>query len=125
MFSSKKHLSLLSTGSIQEGPSRHNRKNVDWDSKNKKTVLPVFLAAFVITYLERADLLALLCVCHVLIRCPVPGVLLFGLLIPDICPNLYYGHKVYHRTRISNVMFFSLKFMYLFTKLMTKKSCLS
>ena len=31
---SKTHLSLLSTGSIQEDLSRHNRKIVDWDVKN-------------------------------------------------------------------------------------------
>ena len=31
---SKTHLSLLSTGSTQEDPSRHNRKIVDWDVKN-------------------------------------------------------------------------------------------
>ena len=39
----------------------------------------------------------------------MPGVLLYLyliLLIPDICPNLYCSHKVYHRIRISNVVFF-------------------
>ena len=33
---SKTHLSLVRTGSTQEGPSRHNGKIVDWDVKNKK-----------------------------------------------------------------------------------------
>ena len=32
---SKAHLSLLSTGSTQEDPSRYNLKNVDWDVKNQ------------------------------------------------------------------------------------------
>ena len=32
---SKTHLSLLSTGSIQEDPSRNNWKNVDWDVKKQ------------------------------------------------------------------------------------------
>ena len=33
---SKTHLSLLSTGSTQEDPSRHNwKKIVDWDVKNQ------------------------------------------------------------------------------------------
>ena len=32
--SSKTHFSLLSTGSTQEGSSRHNRKFVDWDVRN-------------------------------------------------------------------------------------------
>ena len=32
---SKTHLSLLSTGSTQEDPSRHNWKIVDWDVKNQ------------------------------------------------------------------------------------------
>ena len=32
---SKTHLSLLSTGSTQEDPSRHNSKIVDWDVKNQ------------------------------------------------------------------------------------------
>ena len=32
---SKTHLSLLSAGSTQEDPSRHNRKIVDWDVKNQ------------------------------------------------------------------------------------------
>ena len=32
---SKAHLSLLSTGSTQEDPSRHNWKIVDWDVKNQ------------------------------------------------------------------------------------------
>ena len=32
---SKTHLSLLSTGSTLEGPSRHNLKIVDWDVKNQ------------------------------------------------------------------------------------------
>ena len=31
---SKTHLSLLSTGSTQDDPFRHNRKIVDWDVKN-------------------------------------------------------------------------------------------
>ena len=30
---SKTHLSLLSAGSTQEDPSRHNRKIVEWDVK--------------------------------------------------------------------------------------------
>ena len=32
---SKTHLSLLSSGSTQEDPSRHNLKIVDWDVKNQ------------------------------------------------------------------------------------------
>ena len=32
---SRTHLSLLSTGSTQEDPSRHNWKIVDWDVKNQ------------------------------------------------------------------------------------------
>ena len=32
---SKTHKSLLSTGSTQEDPSRHNWKIVDWDVKNQ------------------------------------------------------------------------------------------
>ena len=32
---SKTHLSVLSTGSFQEDPSRHNWKFVDWDVKNQ------------------------------------------------------------------------------------------
>ena len=83
------------------------------------------LQPLVITYLERSDLLALLCVvflCFVTfsygVLCQVCCYLI--VFIPDICPILYYGHKVYHRTRISNVVFcFSLKFMYLIQKLMT------
>ena len=43
---SKTHLSLLSTGSIQEDLSRHNLKSVDWDVKNpiKQTKNLVFLS---------------------------------------------------------------------------------
>ena len=33
--SSKTHLSLLSTGSTQEGPFRHDCKIFDWDVKNQ------------------------------------------------------------------------------------------
>ena len=35
VFLSKTHLSLLSTGSTLEDPSRHNRNFFDWDVKNQ------------------------------------------------------------------------------------------
>ena len=49
MSLSKTHLSMLSTGSTQEDPSRHNLKIVDRDIKNQikqtNTVVPDQLAS--------------------------------------------------------------------------------
>ena len=50
---SKTHLSLLSTGSTQEVPSRRNWKIVDWDVKNQNKQTNVWYFNFIATIADK------------------------------------------------------------------------
>ena len=56
---SKAHLSLLRTGSTQEGPSRHNWKIVDWDVKNQTSKKFTVILNFVKKQVSSPDFLVL------------------------------------------------------------------